>query len=285
MAFTSPADISEHGMNLTPLLDPVGLVSSKLESRWMGALHYDYLANLAHELRTPVQVLLGYLDMLRVDGTQGSPGSPAEPHTAIIQRMNANVHELAQTVDNVLEFALACANADSSLEEEIDLSELLGEVDEILRASKRNDALALRIGLEGAPRTVVIRRRPLRSILLNLGTNAIKFTAEGEVTINVSSVDGTQLDIEVRDTGKGISRDLIPAAFEPLIQLSHSSVRLHRGLGLGLSLVQLNVQSLGGRLQVETELGVGSCFKVSIPCSGSASQTFTTSHSRNGVPF
>jgi signal transduction histidine kinase len=244
---------------------------SHRKSGWGRAFGYESLANLAHELRTPVQVLLGYLDMLRGDGMQGSSDSPAESDRAIIERMNVNVHELAQTVDNVLEFALAYANADSSLEEEIDLAQLFEELDEVLGASKRNDTLALRLNLDEAPRTVVMRRRPLRSIVLNLGSNAIKFTAAGEVTITATGVGGSHLNLEVRDTGKGMSRDLISVAFEPLVQLSRSSVRHHRGLGLGLTLVQHNVRSLGGRLQVESEPGVGSCFKVSIPFPASAS--------------
>ena len=259
-----------------------------VQSGWSDGAHFESLANLAHELRTPVQVLLGYLDILRDDRSDGGARDlPESPDRTIIERMNTNVHELAQTVENVLEFALAYAGAETAIEEEIALAELFAELDEVLKASNRNQNLAVRINLDDAPRTVVTQRRPLRSIVLNLAINAIKFTTDGEVTISVSGCaeEPQSVEIEVRDTGAGISRDLLSFAFEPLVQLSHCSVRRHRGLGLGLALVQRNVRALGGRLQVESVPGAGSCFKVTIPCSGSAPRVCTLSHPCSDVAY
>jgi signal transduction histidine kinase len=258
------------------------------DSGWSDGVHLESLANLAHELRTPVQVLLGYLDILRDDRAAPDAGDLSEsPERIIIERMNANVHELAQTVENVLEFVLAYASAETAIEEEIELAEFFAELEEVLRASKRNQNLAIRINLDDAPRTVVTQRRPLRSIVLNLATNAIKFTADGEVTISISrcALEPQNLELEVRDTGAGISRDLLSFAFEPLVQLSHSSVRRHRGLGLGLAVVQRNVKTLGGRLQVESVPGAGSCFKVTIPCTISASRACTSNHPCSDVAY
>ena len=108
--------------------------------------------------------------------------------------------------------------------------------------------------------------------MLNLAVNAIKFASEGAVTITISgsAQEPPQLVIEVRDTGAGMSDNALSSAFEPLTQLSGSSVRRYRGLGLGLTVVQRNVKALGGQLEVESEVGVGSCFKVTIPCSTTA---------------
>ena len=256
------------------------------KSDWSSGVHLESLANLAHELRTPVQVLLGYLDILRGDRSDaGASDLPESPDWTIIERMNANVHELAQTVENVLEFALAYASADTVVEEEIDLAEFFAELDEVLKASNRNQKLAVRINLDDAPRTVVTRRRTMRSIVLNLAINAIKFTNDGAVTISASrcAEDPQSLEIEFRDTGAGISRDLLSFAFEPLVQLSHSSVRRHRGLGLGLTVVQRNVTALGGRLQVESVSGAGSCFKVTIPCTGSVPPSCSSNHPRSNA--
>lgn len=254
-------------------------------SQWSDGVHFESLANLAHELRTPVQVLLGYLDILRED--RSDPGIEPGEYSAdrmIIERMNANVHELAQTVENVLEYALAYAGAESAIEEEIELAEFFAELDDILQASNRNQNLTIRINLNDAPRAAITQRRPLRSIVLNLAINAIKFTTQGEVAIEVGgSAEPTQnLAIEVRDTGAGISSELLSSAFEPLVQLSSSSIRRHRGLGLGLAMVRHNVNALGGQLQVESVLGRGSCFKVRIPCIRSVPLGRSSGHLRSG---
>jgi signal transduction histidine kinase len=240
---------------------------------WASGAYLESFANLAHELRTPVQVLFGYLDILRDERPASGAIDTSNPLSRkIIERMNANVHELAQTVENVLDYALALSDLRASIEEAIDIPEFFAEIDEVLGASMCNPALTLRINLDGSLKKVLIRRRALRSIVLNLANNALKFTAEGKVTITVGPRElPPALCIEVRDTGQGISRDLLSAAFEPLVQLSNSSIRRHRGLGLGLTLVDRNVKSLGGRLRVESEPGVGSCFTVTIPCSGAVS--------------
>lgn len=255
------------------------------DAQWSGGVHLEPIANLAHELRTPVQVLLGYIDILR-DHRCDRGGSGSADRT-IIERMNANVHELAQTVENVLDFALAYAGAETAIEEEIDPAEFAGELEEILQASNRNQKLALRIDIADAPPVVITRRRPLRSIVLNLATNALKFTASGAVTISIArSTEGPHsLEIQVSDTGAGISRELLANAFEPLVQLSQSSTRHHRGLGLGLAMVLRNVQTLGGRLQVDSIPGAGSCFKVIIPCSHSASHVCTSSHRGSNIVY
>jgi len=180
----------------------------------------------------------------------------------------------------VLEFVLASAGAETAIEEEIELAEFFAELDEVLKASNGDQHLIVRIELDGAPRTIITQRRRLRSIVLNLALNAIKFTAHGEVTIGVRGCtdEPQNVEIQVRDTGAGISRDLLSSIFEPLIQLSHSSVRSHRGLGLGLAMVQRHVNALGGRLQVESVLGTGSCFKVTIQCTRSVPPGCTSGH-------
>ena len=237
-------------------------------SGWWGGVHLESMANFAHELRTPVQVLLGYIDILRDEPADAMHHGDR----AIIERMNANVHELAQTVENVLEFALASAAVQTAPEELIVLAEFIDELDEVLKASMVNRELVLRFDLQHAPATIVTKRRALRSIVLNLATNAIKFTESGEVAIIASRISGdpAMLLIEVRDTGMGISDDMLAFAFQPMAQLSQSPVRRYRGLGLGLAVVQRNVTALRGRIWVESIPGSGSCFKVAIPCADSA---------------
>ena len=232
---------------------------------WSDDLQLQSFANFAHELRTPVQVLLGYLDMLIADeGVERN----------IIERMNVNVHELAQTVENVLDFTLPLDESVVPLQQEIELATFFSELEEVLLAARRKSTIAIRVDLAEAPRAIVSRQRALRSIVLNLASNAIKFTEHGEVAIVARHSDGDPplLLLEIRDTGPGISADLMSAAFEPMVQLSQSSIRRHRGLGLGLTVVQRNIRALGGSLAVESTPGVGSCFRVTIPCAISQQQ-------------
>jgi two-component system sensor histidine kinase/response regulator len=234
-------------------------------SGWEHGVRLETLANLAHELRSPVQALLGYMDILRDELGE----SLDRRHKQILERVNANAHDLAQTVENVMDFSVAAAHAEPAYEEEIQLHELIGEIAPALEAA--NDSKRLQIGfdLEGAPATFRSRRKPIKSILLNLALNAIKFTATGSVTIGirraVSPKLGPAVELSVRDTGPGIEPGLVARAFKPCAQLSSSSVRKHRGMGLGLAVVQKNAIALGAKLAVKSAIGQGSTFTVTVP--------------------
>ena len=220
---------------------------------------------MAHELRTPVQVMLGYIDTLRDELTHGAHAHGRE----IVERMNVNAYDLACVVENMMAFASADAASGVLAEEEIDLQDFFAEIQPILQAANCKKRLTINVDLESAPRALRSNRRALRAILVNLAINAIKFTTAGTVTI---AVWGTRragrdaIEFRVRDTGPGISPEMIRAAFAPFIQLSHSNTREHRGLGLGLPVVQRNVDALGGTLQVKSSPGVGSSFRVTLPC-------------------
>ena len=225
----------------------------------------EALANLAHELRSPMQAILGYLDILRDELSEAASGR----HRQIIERLNANAHDLAQTVENVMDFSVADAMAESSDEEEIRLHDLIGDIAPALEAANDSKGLEIKFDLEGAPAVFHARRRPIKSILLNLAVNAIKFTDRGSVTIAIrlarSSQLGPAVELEVRDTGPGIEAELIEQAFRPCAQLSHSSIRIHRGMGLGLAVVRRNVEALGAKIIVKTALRQGSTFLVVVP--------------------
>jgi signal transduction histidine kinase len=236
------------------------LASAIPAAQWDQGLHMEALANLAHELRSPVQAILGYLDILRDEMT-----ALGDRHKQIIERMNANAHDLAQTVENVMDFSVADAMAEASDEEEIRPHDLLGDLAPALEAANDTKGLEIRFDLEAAPTVFRSRRRPIKSILLNLAVNAIKFTDRGSVTIAIRLAGSSQLELEVSDTGPGIDAGLVSQAFETCAQLSHTSTRSHRGMGLGLAVVQRNVEALGAEIIVRTALLQGSSFVVTIP--------------------
>lgn len=235
---------------------------------WQGGVRLEPLANLAHELRTPLQVMLGYVDILREEWAGGLSPEPRE----ILERLRINAHELAHTLGNLMELATAQAGGAAVVEEEIEIADLVDDLTCVLEPANRRKGLALDFELEGAPRSVLCDRRLLRSILVNLALNAIKFTPAGSVTIAVRRCHAGSgeewAEFEVRDTGPGIAPDQLDRAFQPFAQLSSSRTRHHRGLGLGLALVRSHVESLGATLEVSSSPGNGSSFVVRIPIKG-----------------
>jgi signal transduction histidine kinase len=230
----------------------------------------EALANLAHELRSPVQAILGYLDVLRDELSEVVD----DRYKQILERMNTNAHDLAQTVENVMDFSVADAKAEVAEDEEIRPHDLIGDLVPVLEAANHSKHLEIKFDLEAAPTVFRSRRRPIKSILLNLAVNAVKFTDRGSVTIAirqaVSSGRATAIELEVRDTGPGIEAEMVEQAFKTCAQLSHSSSRTHRGMGLGLAVVQRNVEALGAKIIVKTKLQQGSAFLVVVPITQAA---------------
>jgi len=226
----------------------------------------DTLANLAHELRTPAQVLLGYLEILREDM---APDLTARMRP-LISRMQSHAHDLAFAIENLLDFARVRTGAELADDEDVDLDELGVELRPALEIANSEKGLALAINLDSSCGSVRIRHRALRAILLNLALNAIKFTDNGSVTISAhrrtGGSNGDTIEFEVKDTGPGIAAAELERAFEPWAQLSASTTRRHRGLGLGLTVVKRNLSAVGGNMKVESSRGGGSKFTVTIPC-------------------
>ncbi len=251
-AFTdSPSDHSYHSLGDTTEDSKRGL---RLEA----------LANLAHELRSPMQAVLGYLDILGDELT----ASLSDRQRHLFERMNVNAQDLAQTVENVMEFATEKLH-ERALSEEINLGNLLAEMAPALDAANSGKGLALTFNVEKAPEFIRSNRRAIKSILMNLALNAIKFTEHGGVTIAISKKARTGLkpiiELLVSDTGKGIDAALIAKAFEPCSQLSKASTRSYRGVGLGLTVVEHHALALGATVTVKSVPNQGSTFVVAIP--------------------
>ena len=255
-----PSSRDEHG-------SLISVPTSALRSgdSWRQGFRLEAVANLAHELRTPVQVLLGYVDILRDDhAAEFSPET-----NAVLDRMNANVHELAQTVDNLMHFVLSEVNAEAMIDEDVTPGALAAEIAPVLDAANQQKRLKLQLDFASAPDIFRVPRRPLKAILLNLAVNAIKFTGSGSVTVALrprhDEAVGNAIELEVSDTGPGLSPEALDQAKEPFAQLSNTSARRFRGLGLGLAVVQRSVDSLGGRIELRALAGHGSHFLVTIP--------------------
>ena len=220
----------------------------------------QFLANMSHELRTPLNAILGYSELI-VDGIYGEV---PERMREVLERVDASGRHLLGLINDVLDLSkieagqLVLALADYSMK----------EVVETVIASL--DALAIEksliLAVELAPDLPTGRgdQRRLLQVLLNLVGNAIKFTEEGGVGVEVA-VTGPAFEVSVRDSGPGISPADQERIFEEFQQADTSTTRPKGGTGLGLAIARRIVALHGGRLWVESALGEGATFRFSVP--------------------
>jgi signal transduction histidine kinase len=225
---------------------------------------FRIMSNLCHELRTPLQIFDGYLDILSEDWSNQFSAEPLR----ILHRLQLNAAELTQTIENLLEYAAGIAGTQATAIEPVNLADLVAEMEAAFAAAadEKNISLCWRV----EPDLIYVHsdRRRLRSIISNLVRNAIKFTDRGEVTVRMRRLpmqSGCAVELEVADTGIGMDEGRVSEASQPFVQLSDSNSRDHRGLGLGLALVTRNVKSLGATLEVRSEPARGACFKIRFP--------------------
>lgn len=234
------------------------LISTLVERERMQA---DLVANVSHEFRTPLNIIGGYTQLL-LEGTFGCLPSEAIPVLHTLIETNRSLGEL---VNNFLQYARADAGVSSVLSDTLVTTQLARELRRLGTVLVEEKPVAFAVDIDRAPHTFVTDSVKLRTILRNLIVNAAKFTREGEVALDISTQDG-MLVFRVRDTGPGIPADQLEAVFEPFRQADSSSTRNHGGVGLGLALSRKLARLLGGRLEVQSDVGVGSVFSLTIPC-------------------
>ncbi len=224
----------------------------------------EIMSNLSHELRSPLQVLNGYLEILTKDWGGEFTGEP----NRILERLRASAGQLTQTVENLLEYAAGAAGTQDTGRETVDVTELIAELQPVFADRARSKKIFLIWYVEPALKLEHSDRRRLVSIVSNLVSNAVKFTCRGGVTVRCRRVRAghkAMLELEIADTGIGMEGRRLEDAFAPFVQLSSSNTRDHRGLGLGLALVRRNVTALGAKLEVRSKPSVGSRFRVRFP--------------------
>jgi signal transduction histidine kinase len=226
-----------------------------------GPARFEIVPNLSHELRSPLHILNGYLEIL----TEDCGGEFSGEARHMLARMRQTAGELTQTVENLLEYTAAMAGMQAEAKETVQLGELIAEIKRSLAALAKRKKIFLVWSLEAGLKLAQSDRRRVASIISNLVSNAIKFTDRGGVTVRFRRLRIKQhwlVELAVTDTGIGMERERIEDAFAPFVQLSSSNSREHRGLGLGLALVRRNVKLLGAIMEVKSKPAAGSRFTV-----------------------
>jgi two-component system cell cycle sensor histidine kinase PleC len=220
----------------------------------------EFLANMSHELRTPLNAVIGFSEMLGA----GYFGALNEKQKERVQDINLCGTHLLQLISDILEFSKGEAGKLELYEEEVDVVRAIGEATRIVaeRAKVKHITLGTEIA-EHLP-TLMADKRKLRQILLNLLSNAVKFTPQhGRITVGARLDNHRQLHVTVSDTGIGIPPEEIPKALAVFGQVHRS--QSHEGTGLGLPLCKMFAELHGGKLQLTSEVGVGTTVRIIFP--------------------
>ncbi|HEU4617978.1 MAG TPA: ATP-binding protein [Gammaproteobacteria bacterium] len=219
-----------------------------------------FFTNVSHEFRTPLTLMLGPLEDL-VSGEYGALEGPHKEQVEIVQR---NALRLLKLVNGLLDFVRIEAGRAQALLEPLDLAELTRDLASLFRAAVDRAGLELRVDCPPLPTLVHADRDMWEKIVLNLLSNALKFTFEGSISVTLRERGGV-VELEVSDTGVGIPADELPKLFNRFHRVLGTRRRSHEGSGIGLALVQELVRLHGGSISCESELGAGTSFRVKVP--------------------
>lgn len=224
-------------------------------------LKSQFIATMSHELRTPMNAILGFSNLLlRQFHNRFEP-----QQLRMVERIFQNGQHLLTLIEDILDFSKLRSKRLELQLESFDLSELVTTLVEEMRSQKIQKDIEMRVHLAQNPLIVVNDRKRVRQILVNLLSNALKFTDQGCVTIEVELWRDDRIAISVRDTGIGIADSDLKHIFQEFRQSNQTTTRCHGGMGLGLAITKALAQLMDGEISVVSQLGQGSTFLLEIP--------------------
>ena len=234
------------------------LVESRDQARAGERAKARFLGVISHEMRTPLNGILGTIELMD-DSDEGS-------RSALLPVLRNSAQVLLGLVNDVLDLTQIEGGGTQLTAAPFDLDQLLSEIidSEVPRAQARDNQL---MRTPGAPTLGWVNgdRARLRQILLNLVSNAVKFTREGEITLDAARVGREQVEFQVSDTGIGMSPTDVTRIFEDFVRLDSALREQVQGTGLGLGIARQLARAMGGDIGVESEEGQGSLFWVRLP--------------------
>src|SRR5438067_2946182 len=236
-----------------------------IELEQASALKSQFLANMSHEFRTPLNAMLGYTSML----LQGVGGDLEPSVRRQLSRIESNGRHLLTIINEILDISRIEAGRMPLQISTFKIPELVAEVRSELEPIILRSKLTVTTDLQRDLKPISTDRQKVKQILLNLLSNALKFTHEGKVTISARRLPKERVvTLSVADTGIGVAPADQERIFEDFRQLDNSPTRPYGGTGLGLSICRRLAQMLDGRITVQSELGNGSTFSLMLPIKG-----------------
>ena len=225
-------------------------------------LKSHFLATMSHELRTPMNAIIGFSQIL----LRPKFGQLTRQQADMIERIFNNGKHLLMLLNEVLDFSRLEAGRLDLKGELFDVSKVINITVSEMRSLA--DAKNLSLLVQNDLQSILVFNDPVRvkQILINLLSNAIKFTESGEIWVEVKELPANRVTIIVRDTGIGIAPRDFKRIFEAFWQVDQSLTRKYPGTGLGLAIIDSLVRMMGGKIFLESKLGIGSMFKIELPC-------------------
>lgn len=234
------------------------LLQAKVAAEAANVAKSVFLSTVSHEFRTPLNAVLGYAELLRID-----PGL-TEEQTSRVDRIKAGSWHLASMIDQILGFARLDAGRDAVVLERVDARELAREAMELIEPGAAAKHLEFKLEVPDAIAWLNTDRVAARQVLLNLCGNAVKYTERGQIRLRVHA-NAERVEFEVVDTGIGIAPAHHASIFERFWQVTGPGPRSDGGLGIGLAAAREYSHLLGGDIEVESKLGLGSTFRLWLP--------------------
>ena len=224
----------------------------------------EFLSTMSHELRTPLNGILGFSEVLRGVIEESELGSKPEVEESldIISSCGSSLLDL---INDILELTTIESGQMTIENEEFVPDELIHRSMDIFAFKAEEKGLELKFTPGRLPASLIGAPRRLRQVLFNLIGNAVKFTSNGKVEVFAECPDGKSLKIEIKDTGIGIPEDQLSEILRPFYQVDQSTTRAYSGTGIGMSIVSRLLDKLGGRLDITSNVGQGTCVTFTIP--------------------
>ena len=222
----------------------------------------QFLANMSHELRTPLNAIIGYDEAM----IGGMVGEFTQQQTKLLGHIQHNSRRLLGLINDILDLSKVESGSLQVFLAPMSPHKVIQETVESLRSLADGKQIYLNVQFADAvPAVVLGDAKKLQQVLVNILSNAIKFTDNGGVTVDVGVMDASHWQFRVLDTGIGMPADAASYIFEPFQQVDGTDKRKYKGTGLGLAITKRLVERLGGSVQMTSELGKGSTFTITLP--------------------
>ena len=259
---SKPFNISKLSLVVSRCIEKRKLSKEVNHLRELDKLKSEFLTNVSHELKTPMNAIMGYTFLI-LDNIYGKLTKKQEK---VLKKITANSKELLRMIENLLDLSKVNAGKMSLYKEKIKIKDIIQEIIITVEPLLKEKNLSIKKNIEKNLPLIISDKLRLKQILMNIINNAIKFTHQGKITISISKVLSEKvLKISIADEGIGIAKENLDVIFESFRQIDGSITRKYGGTGVGLNLTKKLTELLGGTIEVTSTLNKGSTFTLTLP--------------------